>query len=77
LTPPDLNTEEFAKKCEAPAHFMHASGDNFVLLENSQRVHAAYKGANKALKTFDGDHNSERPAASRAEALDFLKQYLH
>ena len=35
LTVEDLNTEEFAKKCEAPAHFMHAEGDDFVVLENS------------------------------------------
>lgn len=31
----DLNTEEKAKSCEAPAHFMHAEGDSFVVLENS------------------------------------------
>jgi hypothetical protein len=35
MTIAELNTEEKAKLCEAPAHFMHAEGDNFVVVENS------------------------------------------
>lgn len=56
---------------------MHAEGDGFVVLENSQKVHAAYKGANKALKTFAGDHNTERPPEAIAEALEFLKTNMN
>lgn len=76
LTVADLNTEEKAKGCEAPAHFMHATGDNFVVLENTQKVFAAYGGTNKTLKTFDGDHNTPRPAASVGEAITFIKGNL-
>lgn len=35
MTIESLDTEAKAKSCEAPAHFMHAEGDNFVVLENS------------------------------------------
>jgi dienelactone hydrolase len=73
----DLNTEERAKLCEAPALFMHAEGDNFVVLENSQKVHAAYKGANKSLKTFAGDHNTERPDNALNDAVTFLKSNMN
>ena len=47
MTIEHLNIEERAKSCEAPALFMHGEGDNFIVPENSQKVHAAYKGANK------------------------------
>ena len=77
MTIAELNTEEKAKLCEAPAHFMHAEGDNFVVLENSQKVHAAYKGQNKAIKTFPGDHNTERPDAAIKDAIAFLKTNLN
>lgn len=73
----ELDTESKAKNCEAPAHFMHAEGDNFVVLENSQKVHAAYKGQNKVLKTFAGDHNTERPEDALNDAINFLKTNLN
>ena len=76
LSVEDLNTEEMAKVCEAPAYFMHAEGDEFVVLENTEKVHTSYKGTNKVLKTFAGDHNTERPAEVIAEAIDFLKTNL-
>ena len=77
LTTADLDTESFAKKCEATAHFMHASGDNFVVPENTEKVHNAWAGATKTLKKFDGDHNTPRPEAEINAALDFLKANLN
>ena len=35
MTIESLDTEAKAKNCEAPAHFMHAEGDSFVVLENT------------------------------------------
>ena len=72
----DLAPEEAAKKCKAPAYFLHAKGDEFVKPDNSRRNFAAYGGALKILKMCDGDHNSERPEQQIQELLVFLTAQL-
>jgi len=43
-----------------PALFMHARSDTFVMPQHSEKLFAAYAGANKQLFLFDGNHNSLR-----------------
>lgn len=72
----DLNVEEAAKKCEAPAFFLHASGDDFIVPDNSVTNHAAYKGTNKTIELCDGDHNTPRPEGANVKINLFLKENL-
>lgn len=53
----------------------HAEQDSFISRAHSERLHAAYAG-DKNLVTFDGDHNSHRPAFFYASVLIFLHNVL-
>lgn len=43
-----------------PALFGHGTGDTFINIAHSEKLHAAYAG-DKNLIRFDGDHNCRRP----------------
>ena len=53
----------------------HADHDSFVAKAHSEKLHAAYAG-DKNLITFEGDHNSHRPAFFYNSVLFFLKAVL-
>lgn len=41
--------------------FLHATGDDFIVPENSKVNFDSWGGKIKEFKLFDGDHTSERP----------------
>ena len=69
----NMDVEPWAKQCQVPAFFLHASGDNFIVPSHSEKNHAAYGGANKTIKMCPGDHNTERPKEIVAEICQFIK----
>ena len=71
----DLNPEEFAKSCKAPALFLHGRDDVFIIPENTKRNFDAYAGP-KDVEIFAGDHNSERSVKTINKILAFLEKHL-
>jgi hypothetical protein len=57
----ELNPAAHASQCFIPALFAAATGDDFIAPRHAEAIHADYAG-DKNLITFDGDHNSNRPA---------------
>jgi len=55
-----LNPIEFVPICYAPALFVVAKGDDFVMPHHGESLHAKY-GGDKNLIRVEGDHNSDRP----------------
>jgi hypothetical protein len=45
-----MDVEPWAKQCQIPAYFLHASGDTFIIPHHSETNFAAYGGANKTFK---------------------------
>ena len=58
-----------------PALFAHGSGDTFIDPQHSKELHDAYSG-DKNYITFEGDHNSERPAFFYASVSIFFANTL-
>jgi PhoPQ-activated pathogenicity-related protein len=65
-----------AQKCDAPAYFLHASGDEFIVPQNSKDNFDAYKGEAKVYKQCPGDHNSERPPHKVTEICEHFKSKM-
>jgi dienelactone hydrolase len=59
-----------------PALFGHATGDTFILPSHSAALYAAYPG-DKNMITFDGTHNSARPAFFYDSVSIFFLNTLH
>lgn len=70
----DLNPEEAAKSCVAPALFLHGANDEFITPAHTQKLFAAYAGTDKVVKMVNGDHSSERDDAVIKDILDFFKR---
>ena len=71
-----MDIEAKAKECEVPVHFIHGTADNIVATENSDILHAAWKGAVKSIEKFQGDHNDPRPDNVNTNAYNFVKTHL-
>ena len=54
----DLEILGYSLKCKVPVLFLHATGDDFVVPENSKLNFDSWGGKIKQYKTFDGDHES-------------------
>ena len=65
-----------AKKCTAPAFFIHADGDTTIDPKYASKLLQAYGGKDKSLKMCFGDHNTQRPEEITSEAIKFLETNL-
>jgi len=69
----DIMPAENAARSFAPALFMHARSDDFILPAHSRDIYDAYAG-DKQYYTMDGDHNSERGAKVVNHAVAFFRR---
>ncbi|KAG1670695.1 hypothetical protein FOA52_010971 [Chlamydomonas sp. UWO 241] len=70
VSPLDVVPEAFI-----PVLFGHATGDSFIKISHSERLHEAYAG-DKNLITFEGDHNSRRPEFFHSSVSVFFHNML-
>lgn len=80
----DIDPEEAARACRAPALFVHAKDDTVFAPEHTQKNFDAYgskAGAdlskiNKVLRLVEGEHNSQRPEDILTAISRFFKTHL-
>ena len=72
----ELTPLTFAPRCKAPALFIHATHDEMVLKDNTERNFAAYGSTVKEVAYCDGGHNDERPAKVIEKVIAFYKTHL-
>eukprot|EP00743_Colponemidia_sp_Colp-15_P008874 GILK01009684.1.p1 GENE.GILK01009684.1~~GILK01009684.1.p1 ORF type:complete len:515 (-),score=111.24 GILK01009684.1:87-1631(-) len=72
----ELKPLRHVAKCNVPAMFGAAEGDDFVKPHHSSSLHESYGGINKELVTFPGNHNSMRPKSFFDKAIQFMKIHL-
>ena len=74
--PDDLDSEENARKCHAPAIFVTAQRDEIVPLFLQGRVVRAYAGPKQVILVPDGTHNGEIPLKTEREIATAIQQML-
>jgi len=65
-----------ARRARCPGLFAAASDDSFVLPQHAQDLHDAW-GGHRAIRSFEGGHNGDRPEWFLDEAARFLTLQLY
>mmetsp|Transcript_1622 Transcript_1622/g.2640 ORF Transcript_1622/g.2640 Transcript_1622/m.2640 type:complete len:280 (-) Transcript_1622:117-956(-) len=71
----EVRPEEACHSANTPAFFAHALEDELISCSHSIALHDRYQGR-KVIRTFSGDHNSQRPKEFVKEVIEFLSQEL-
>jgi fermentation-respiration switch protein FrsA (DUF1100 family) len=72
----ELNPEEAAKYCQAPAMFIHGTDDKLFPKENSEILLKRYATSNKSLRLRLGNHYADLLDDDIREIIKFFKLHL-
>lgn len=72
----EINPEEAAKYCQAPAMFIHCKNDKLYPKENSEILYKRYATSNKILKIRQGNHYADLTDEYVEMIVKFFKTHL-